>query len=255
MTESGSAQTRPRRKFKLPPDVFRKAKELEVQSGIPFKWAVKVAQGESTLVDVLESLRLRDEVDGALTRGTLSSKYSGEVLKGNLSLDDGMLLTRLAVRKRKSDYMKTHLEEYADSGEPVVLSLVSGRMLTGHISKHTRFEVVLTGRDGTEESFHKHDIKFFFDARKKKHVLKAVRSGGADRVVESGHLEVFANRRKIRARYLLAALEAGRTVAWETVEGDVLRGRIIWHGRYEVRLETSRGPVVVLMRHAVRDME
>lgn len=255
MTESSSVQARSKRKFKLSPDVFRKAKELESQSGIPFKWAVKVAQGESTLVDVLEFLRLREEVDAALARGTLSSKYSGEVLKGNLSLDDGMLLTRLAVRKREPDYMKTHLEECAESGEPVVLSLVGGRMLTGILSKHNRFEVVLTSREGEEETFHKHDIKFFFDARKKKHVLKAVRAGGQEQAVEPGHLETFANRRKVKARFLLAAKELGRTVAWETLEGDILRGRLIWHGRYEVRLETSRGPVVVLMRHAVRGMD
>ena len=101
MTETTSVQARPRRKFKLPPDVFRKAKELEAQSGIPFKWAVKVAQGESTLVEVLDALRLREEVDAALTRGELSAKYSGEVLKGNLAVADGMLLTRVAVRKRE----------------------------------------------------------------------------------------------------------------------------------------------------------
>lgn len=255
MTETTSAQARPRRKFKLPPDIFRKAKELEEQSGIPFKWAVKVAQGERTLVDVLDSLRLREEVDAALTRGELSAKYSGEVLKGNLPLEDGMLLSRLAVRKREPDYMTTHLEGYADTGEAVVLALVGGRMLAGNLTSHNRFEVVLTSRDGQEESIHKHDIKLFFDARKKKHVLKALRRGPQAEVVEPGHLEVFANRRKVKARYLLAAKEAERTVAWETLEGDILRGRLVWHGRYEVRLETSRGPVVVLMRHAVRGME
>ena len=255
MMENNSAEARPRRKFKLPPDVFRKAKELESQSGIPFKWAVKVAQGESTLVEVLESLRQREEVDAALARGTLSPKYSGEVLKGNLSLDEGKLLTRLAVRKREPDYMKTHLEDYAEAGEPVALSLVSRRMVTGTLSKHTRFDVVVKTREGEEETVHKHDIKFFFDARKKKHVLKAVRAGGQEQAVEPGHLETFANRRKVKARFLLAAKELGRTVAWETLEGDILRGRLIWHGRYEVRLETSRGPVVVLMRHAVRGMD
>ena len=242
-------------KGRVPPQVFRQAQELVEKSGIPLKEALHVASGQKQLREVLATLRLRDELSVLERKGLLLPAYAGEVLRGNMDRETALLLTRVRLRKREPDYVACHLEQHAADEKAVTLALVGRRLVTGKVRENRQFDIALSSRDGEDLAINKHDIKFYFDAGRKKHVLKQLAWGPAGAAVVEDHLAKIASRHDIKARAYQAARDEGRVVNWRSVEHDLIRGTVVWLGRYEVVLETSKGDRIVVMRHAVDGLE
>jgi len=153
--------------------------------------------------------------------------------------------------KRGGQYMKCHLEDFVGTPTVIGLALVGRRLVYGTVIGNTKYDVRLRTSQDEEPEFHKHDVKFFFDAGRKKHVLKQIGWGDKERVMESNHLRRIRNRTDIKAFVLQRMQEEKRTVQWLSVEGDRIRGRVAWFGRFEVILETGKGLRIIAMRHAV----
>jgi sRNA-binding regulator protein Hfq len=132
--------------------------------------------------------------------------------------------------------------------------MVGGKLLQGTILESRPFDLVLRLRDSEESTtIVKHDVKFFFDASRRKHLLKSIKWGSAEELVEADHLRRVGARTDVKARILLKLQESNRAVDWRTAEGDHIRGRLEWFGRFEVKLQTSKGDIFVL-RHAVAEV-
>lgn len=238
-------------KRRLPQETTAKARDLEVKWGLPRDVAVQIALGRLELDEVLQKIQLREKVDRLVEQGDLFPPLGPQVVAGSWSLDQALFHTRLRARKAASDYMRCFLDDFARESRPAALGVVGGGLLQGTIVESRPFDLVFRPRNGEKEStVLKHDVKFFFDASRRKHLLKSVRQGSPEEVVAGDHLKRVGSRNDVKARTLLALQESGKAVNWQTVEEDCIRGRIGWFGRYEVSLQVAKGEIFVL-RHAV----
>jgi hypothetical protein len=240
----------------LPPAVMAQAREIAARYEFPLSQAIRIAKGELALSDAIQAVALKEKVARLKSQGQLDPRFSLAVLSGKMELDRALFETRLARRKQEADYARCHFDDYPAGGEAAVgVAAVGGRLLTGSVVEHLKYEVRLQTGQGDPELLPKHDIKLYFDAREKKNVLKVVTWGKPEQPVAAGALRDRRRRTKVKARVFLQAMEAGRAVTWTTVEEDQVRGRVVWLGRFEVVLETAKGLRVVMMRHAVRSVQ
>ena len=235
--------------------VQRRAREVVDKSGIPMAEAMLVATGKKTLSEVLLYLQLKDKLLRLEKSGDLLPNLRGEVLAGRYSLEEALLMVRLRKRKREPDYMLCHFDSFHDENSSVGIAVVQRRLLWGKVVAHGPFDVTIEPPSGPPETVVKHDIKFYFAASHKKSVLKKINWGKGGDMVEAGYLRVIRNRVKIKARKFQEAYDADRTIRWVSVEGDAVRGRVTWIGRYEVAVEVAPGVPVIVMRHSSRELE
>jgi sRNA-binding regulator protein Hfq len=235
--------------------ILDQAREVHEKSGLPMRWAMKVAKGEMPLAEAVKSLQKRDRIQRMVDNGELEQGHAASVLSGRSTLEEGLKATRLRRRKRAEDYQKSHLQELAGSATSVTLALIGNRTVSGLVASHESFTIMLTDKDGQSVEIDKHDIKFFFFTQDRKRAVKSVQWGDPGQALEPGALSTRKERAKIKARVLLAAHEDGQMFRWATVEQDLLRGRVGWFGRFELVLQTSRDVPIFVMRHAYSAME
>lgn len=235
--------------------ILDQAREVHEKSGLPMRWAMKVAKGEMPLAEAVKSLQKRDRIQRMVDNGELEQGHAASILAGRHTLEEGLRATRLRRRKRAEDYQKSHLQELAGSGSTVTIALIGNRTVSGLVASHEPFTVTLTDKDGQSVEIDKHDIKFFFRNQDRKRAVRSVRWGDPEQALQPGALSTRKEREKIKARALLAAEEGGQMLRWTTVEHDVLRGRIGWFGRFELVLQTSRDVPIYVMRHAYSVVE
>ncbi len=247
--EDRKSGAKPRRR--LPQAIDAKARDLEVKWSLPRNVAVQIAQGKLELEGVLQKIQLREKVDRLLEKGELFPPLGPQVVAGSWSLERALFHTRLRASKGAPDYMRSFLDEFAREERPVALAMVGGKLLQGTVVESRQFDLVLRPREGGDNlTIVKHDIKFFFDGTRRKHLLKSIKWGVAEELVNADCLRRIGARNDVKARILLELQESGRAIEWQTIEGDNVRGRIGWFGRYEVMLQLPKGDVFV-MRHAV----
>jgi len=207
------------------------------------------------MAQTVQALQQRDKIESLTREGKLLKGMAGRILQGTLPLDEALSLTRLGHLKHTTDYMKCHFADFAAAGTAVGVALVGRRILYGTVPEDQKFDVRLKPADGDEVVLHKHDIKFYFDASRKKHVLKHVAWGTSADPLAEDHLRRLKHRVDVKAVVYFAAMEAGRAIRWESAEGDIVRGKVVFLGRYEVMLESPSGDRLVVLRHAVRKVE
>ncbi len=238
-------------KKKLPKETIAKARDLEVKWSLPRPIALQIAQGKQDLTEVLQKIQLKEKVARLMAREEILPALGPQVVAGTWTLERALFHTRLRARKSAPDYMRCFLDDYAREQRPIALSLVGGELVQGKVVESRPFDLTFCPRDSSDETtIVKHDIKFFFDATRRKHLLKAIKWGTAETAITSDHLRRIGARTDIKARVLLEMQESEKAIEWQTLEGDCIRGRITWFGRYEVQLQTAKGDVIV-MRHAV----
>lgn len=241
-------------KKKLPKETVAKARDLEVKWSLPRPTALLIAQGKQDLTEVLRKIQLKEKVARLMEKGEVLPALGPQVVAGRWTLERALFHTRLRARKGAPDYMRCFLDEYARDQRPTALSLVGGELVQGTVVESRPFDLTFRPRDSSDETtILKHDIKFFFDATRRKHLLKAIKWGTGETAVTPDHLRRIGARTDIKARILLEMQESERAVEWQTLEGDTIRGRITWFGRYEVQLQTAKGDVIA-MRHAVASL-
>lgn len=235
----------------MPPAVFAEAKRLEAANGLPFATAVKVATGKITMKDALAEMLLHEKVSKLVADKILMLKYATLVIQGRLTIDRGLLLSKVAYRKASEDYMKCHFDDFAENGRGVFAALVSKRTVTGKVQASERWDVVFAGPDGEEQRFQKHDVKFYFDIEHKKAVLKHLEWGPKGTVVEPGFLSDRKKRQDVPVAAIMSSQSVGKHVKVVGIEGDVIKGAVHWIGRWELVLDLGGSVLVVIPRHAI----
>lgn len=232
-------------------DRRRRAEEIAQSSGIPLEKAAQVAAGKLSLPEVLKRMRLEEEVQRLHEEGKLRDCHLQQVLSGTMDVPKALFLARLDHKKHEPEYLRSSLPELLAQETEVTLASLGGRLLTGRLLNEEAYEVTLKTREGETVTLPKHDIKFFLKAEERKLVLKHLERKDDIALLAPETLRSRARRNDYRARSLLLKMESGEPLNWITVEGDVLRGTVLDFGRYEVRVKTSRGAELYLLRHAL----
>jgi hypothetical protein len=237
------------------PETEERFGELRERFGMPPDLARAVARGGLDLSSALKTMQLREVAEKLVADGCISLEEARSVERGRKNLEDVIFSSRVRAVKRSPDYTRSLLSHWSIEERSVVLAVMGGGLHQGALSAETQYQIEI---NTTEDlvSVEKHDLKFFFESKSRKRLLKrGIKWGPDDLRLAPGALQSFNSRADIKARQLLEVQDSERVVTWVTVEGDRLRCRIRSFGRYEVRTETPQGLEVILMRHAFRSLE
>ncbi len=230
----------------------QKIAELERMTGIPHHYAVQVATNQLSLNDVLQRLALQDQVEGLMRRHALNRALATQVARGHANLAHILRKKRMIAHKEEN-YERSCLEESV-GGDPVGLSLHGRRDVRGQIVNVDQYEFDFQPQSGEPERIHKLQAKFIYAARDAKRVRRALRFERELRDTPLEPIDRPQDRYTCSDRRLFGYCDQETSVRALTLEGDVLKGQVIWMGRYEFGLRLKGGVEVVLFRHALSDL-
>ena len=240
-------RTRKRREQTTPRE---RAEELHAK-GIPFQLAMAVAHGRLDLSTALERLATREKVDRLMEQHDLSRALATQIAIGHASLDQVM------ARRRMEDHRRLHrnrsiLLGSVETGEPVVVALHGGQRAPGVVQSVRRydFDFLPQGFDEPIE-IRKLQVKFAYRPADWKALDRAL---GNDRAREKRPLspaERPQDRFSLADKRLFQCMDKGQTVAVTLLEGEVIRGKVAWFGRWEFGLRLRGDAEVVIFRHAI----
>lgn len=241
------------RKNGLDREARARMRSLVERFTMPPHLARLVATGDRGLSDALLDMQRTEVAERLLAEAKIGGQEASLVRLGRLTPDEAQFRKRLREHKNNPGYAISRLGGLLE--EDVVLATLGGRRVQGRLTGLEPFEVTLETADGAS-TLAKHDLKLaFLGAHRKRLVKRGITWGDLEARLEPGDLKLRANRRDIKARDLLLAMEGERLVTWITAEDDRLRGRVTGFNRFEVVLETTQGTEALLFRHAFGGMD
>jgi hypothetical protein len=241
-------------KPKLPPEVFRKAKELNEKNGIRFDLAVKIAQGKETLSGALKQMMRDEKVGKLVSTHSLHRETASHVVDGKADLDWELLRLR-ARQTAKTGRDRLILAERCERQDPLCLWLDPDRVLTGLVTRvdKYRFEFLPEGGERLEED--KVVAHFAHDPQDGPRVKKAIRMDPEVVALALGPEHSPVKRIHFKHAIFQRLLESGEEFALTTRRGHILKGRLEWFGVYEFGLRLPSGPLVTIFRHALHYLD
>lgn len=230
-----------------------KAEEIQSSTGIPYNLALHVARGERTLSSVLERLVAEDRIAQLVRKHDIPKSLAAQVALGQADLD-AVLLKRELDAHIHANKERSVLVERAADGKTVGLALHGQRTAIGVVRSVDQYEFEFVPEGGEPEKVHKLQAKFAWDPDDYKLVKKGIDSAKEGR----GAAEPIwkpQDRFPLSDKRLFALKKAERIVAIGTLEGEILRGHVLWVGRWEIGLRMKGGGTIDVFRHAVKSIE
>ena len=232
------------------PAIDRRVVELVKSTGISRALATQVALGRVELNDVLTRMSHKAEIESLMRRHELSRALASQVALGQADLES------LLFKRRMAEHLALHSErsilvQAQLSAEPLSLALHGQRGVDGVVTKLDRYEFLFEPRGGEAETVHKLQVKFAVAADSRKKVRKSLSFDNELRKVPREPVWKPQDRYTCSNRRLFQLCDRQVAVEVLTLEGDVLRGKVAWVGRFEFGLEVKGGIEVVVFRHAL----
>ena len=229
-----------------------RAEELVVQTGIPRNLAFQVAMGNITLSDALKKLAFRDEVEKLIRRYEFQRSLATQIAMGQISLDE-VLRKQRRLTYFEENNTRSILTESQASGDRITIMVHGQKRKQGRVLEVGAYEFTFKGK-GEPESIHKLQVKAAWDGRRNAAVLSSIkknrsRSKPCEPILKPQDRYHCSNRR------LFQHMEAGDRLTIHLLEGSILTGTIDWLGKWELGLKLKKGPVAVIFRHAMADLE
>ena len=239
-----------KRRKRSNPALDRRVDALVQSAGIDRAMATQVALGRLQLNDVLKRMAHKAEVESLMRRYEFTRALASQIALGQAELE------RVLFKRRMADHLEQNAErsilvEAHGSKRPLSLALHGQRGVDGHVSKVDAYEFEFNPRSGETETIHKLQVKFAVHADDRKRVRKSVSYDKDLRKVGKEPIWKPQDRYSCSNRRLFSDLDSGCTVTVLLLEGEVLRGTIVWVGRYEFGLEVKGGVEVAVFRHAL----
>lgn len=215
--------------------------------------ALAVAHGRLSLNEALEKLAQRESVNRLMEKHELSRALATQVALGQASLDTVLSRRRLQAH-RDENRSRSVLEEAAQTGEPMTLMLHGHRRVTGRILAVDAYMLRFQPEEGEAEDIHKLQVKLAFVPEAYKRVRKVLKYEKA--LESSPHAPIprpqdrYTCSDKRLFRYLDERVEVQAT----TLEGEQVRGAIVWFSRYEFGLQLKGDAELTVFRHALHDL-
>jgi hypothetical protein len=230
-----------------------KAEEIQSSTGIPYNLALHVARGERTLSSVLERLVAEDKVAQLVRKHDIPKSLAAQVALGQADLE-AVLLKRELDAHIQANKERSILVERAADGRTVGLALHGQRTAIGVVRSVDVYEFDFVPEGGEPEKIHKLQAKFAWNPDEYKLVKKGIDSAKEGRA-NAEPIWKPQDRFPLSDKRLFALLKAERTVALCTLEGEILRGQVLWVGRWEIGLRMKGGGTLDVFRHAVKSLE
>lgn len=237
-----------RRKPKPDAEVKARADSLAAQ-GMPYQMAMAVAHGRMDLNEALERMARKDCVDALMERHTLSRALATQIALGHADLE--LVLSR----RRLDEHRRTNRDRSVLVPETkLVLQLNDGRAIKGRVRAVEPYQVVF-GDDGEEpQSLHKLEILYAYAPDDWKSIKRAIRSDKhAVRPAEAPALRP-QDRYSCSDKRLFGYLDRSDEIQVVLVNGEVIRGKLAWFGRYEFGMRLRGEADLVVFRHALREV-
>lgn len=238
-----------RRERKARPDARVRARAEELaQQGMPYQMAMAVAHGKMDLNEALERMARRDRVNVLMERHQLSRALATQIAIGHADLEQILARRRLA-EHRAENRERTCLQPEV----PLALALHGNRLLKGKVTQVDPYTFQFAEGDAEPTEIHKLEVKFSYDPADWKKVKKGVRQNKrqTERDTPAVHPQ---DRYSCSDRRLFSYLDRGVEVVVTLLDGDILRGRVAWFGRYEFGLILRTEVEVTIFRHALKNL-
>ena len=229
-----------------------KAEALVEQTGIPRNLAFQVAMGNLTLSEALKKLAFRDEVEKLIRRYDFQRSLATQIAMGQVSLEEVLR------KQRRKTYFEENSErsilvESQHSGSRVSLLLHGQQRKQGKILEVGPYEFTFQGK-GDPVTIHKLQVKAAWDARRNAPVLSSIKKNRSrNRACEP--ITKPQDRFHCSNRRLFLHMESKERLTIHLLEGSTFTGTIEWISRWELGLKLKKGPVAVIFRHAMAELE
>lgn len=214
-----------------------------------------VALGKADLNQLLQKMAEVERASRLQEKHTLNRALAVQIAKGHADL--GQVLTR----RRMESYLEEHgdrsaLTDALQTGGAVGLALLGRRTIQARVVAVAKYEFdVVDAETGTPEHLHKLMVKYTFQPEERKTIRK---SQSFDKERSKAVVEpVFRPQDRYRCsdRRLFSYQEARTKLLVSLVEGEQFNGSVSWMSEYEFGLELRGGGIVVIMRHALADIQ
>jgi sRNA-binding regulator protein Hfq len=229
-----------------------KAEELVQTTGLPRNLAFQVAMGNLSLSDALNKLAFRDEVEKLIRRHELQRSLATQIAMGQVSLDSVLQKQRIHEYFEEND-ARSILAESASTGMRITLLLHGQKRVQGRVLEVGAYDFSFQGK-GEPVTIHKLQAMAGWDARRNAAVLSSIKTNRSrDQVCEP--IVKPQDRFHCSNRRLFQYMESGERLTIHLLEGAMLSGTIDWISRWELGLTLKKGPVAVIFRHAMAELE
>ncbi|MCA9297923.1 MAG: hypothetical protein H6737_12850 [Alphaproteobacteria bacterium] len=220
------------------------------KDGMPFQMAMAVAHGRMDLSEALERMSRKDKVNRLVEDHDLTRALATQVAMGHVDLE-------IILRRRR---LKEHRDENRDRsvlevGNRLTLGLHGRRLVTGTVVDTSPYSVTIKPDDGEPEEIHKLQIKLAYSPDDWKRAKKAIRT---DKNLAKSPREPIPrpqDRYGCSDKRLFSYVDRGEEIVVTLLEGEVVRGKVLWFSRYEIALQVRGETDIVVLRHALHDVQ
>jgi sRNA-binding regulator protein Hfq len=152
-------------------------------------------------------------------------------------------------------YQRSVFDEALASGAPHVFHFHDGRFVRGRVAANDRFDVTIASTEGAAEAVPKHDIELVVDAGHADTAAKRIKTDPTIQAMGLGPIVAPAQRHHVKNKTLFPLMLDRQVIFFTLLSGKVVRGVIDAFSRYDVIVHLKGGVPVVLLRHAVYDLQ
>lgn len=246
-------QAAPPKRHRTDPRVRARADELHA-NGMPFQMAMAVALGRVSLNDALERLARQEKVQRMMDEHELSRALATQIVIGHASLDT-VLSRRRMQQHREQNRLRSCLETARLTERPITLEVHGGTKVTGVVKAVEAYSVMVQPDEGDPVEVHKLQLKFAWDPKDWKKVRKGVKRDKELSKAPRAPIERPQDRYTCSDKRLFRYMDREVPVTVTLLEGEQLRGKVSWFGRYEFGMLLKDGETeVTVFRHCLHDI-
>ena len=247
-----SGQQGGRSRSKKPFDAKVRARADELHGmGMPYQMAMAVAHGKLDLNEALQRMAQKDQVNKLMEKHDLSRALATQIAIGHASLDQVLGRRRLDAH-RAANRDRTCLEVGAGNR---AYALTGDTLAKGEPVEVGSYSVMLL-EQGAEEATEVHKLRFKYcyqpgDWKSVRKAVKKAKKKPAEPVLPAKRPQ---DRYSCSDKRVFGLMDDEREVLLELLEGEHIRGQIVWFSRYEMGLRIKGNVELSVFRHALHNL-
>lgn len=218
---------------------------------MPYQMAMAVAHGKLDLNEALQRMAQKDRVNKLMEKHELSRALATQIAIGHADLEQ-------VLSRRRLDAHRTRYREHTclTVGTGARAFGVAGdKVIKAEPQEVGAYSVILL-EEGADEAveLHKLQFKYCYAPQDWKSVRKAIKKSkrkGGEPIVPAKRPQ---DRYSCSDKRVFGLMDDEIEVVLDLLEGDQIRGRIVWFSRYEMGIQVKGGAEISVFRHALQNL-